>query len=599
MSIKRYRLPIYSIRLRMTGGEMKITKIKIENIRGIASREISCQLHPNKPSIFVAPNGFGKTSFATGFNSLKRDKIELEDDNLHNANRTNSPVLEITDDLGNTYIANSTSNSIAQEFSISVITSRIKSNATSRNLGGFTATSSSIIVKQIVLYEKIPNKVEFTYSFQSTKNLFNCNAKKLLINLKSLLSNDNFKLKFIAFKDNFKKLSQQRNSKKIKDWLDGIENLRGSRQDILSEIDLGPILQLQDISDIYDGIVTFFSDSREQIIFNILQLLEVFHANNDNFEKIKKYTQYCIDKERINQLLKFFNCTWKNISASKSNSKLVIDFPKANQISNGERDVLCFIGNLFESRSRLARKNKSILIIDEIFDYLDDANLIAAQYFLTRVIEDYKNEGKEIFPIILTHLDPNFFNTFNFSSKNVVYLDKINSITNKFKINNILKERANCKKDTPEIYNDISSNFLHYSTKVSDQSEYLSRLGAERQLHRSDSFRNVALAELAAYKNALSYDVALVSCGLRLLIEKKAFEQLDEPSKYQFLKINKTTDKLEFAKYNNANVPEVHFLLSIIYNEAMHLDQQCNKLHPIGYKLKNRVIRHMIEEVIG
>ncbi len=579
---------------------MKITKIKIENIRGIRSREISCQLHPNKPNIFVAPNGFGKTSFATGFNSLKRDKLDLDDDNLHNADSNNTPIVEITDDLGNTYKATNNSNTITQEFGISVISSRIKSKAITKNLGRYASTSSSIVVEPIVLYEKIPNRVEFLYSFQSTKNLFMEQSKKLLINLKPMLSNNEFKLSLISFKDNFRRLLQQRNSKKINDWLETIEALRGNKQDILNRIDLHPLLQLQDISDIYYGIETFFSGLRyEEKIFNVVQLIKIFENNNSNLEKIKKYAAYCIEEKRINQNLQFFNCTWKNISASKSNSKLVINFPKANQISNGERDVLCFIGNLFESRSRLARKNKSILIIDEIFDYLDDANLISAQYFLTKVIEDYKSDGKEIFPIILTHLDPAFFNTFNFSSKNVVYLDKINSITNKYKINNILKERQNCRSTRNEIYNNISSNFLHYSTNISDQSEYLSGLGVEQPLYTSDSFRNVAFQELTAYKSGLAYDVALVCCGLRLLIEKLAFEQLDEQGRLQFLGINKTTEKLEFAKNMNASVPEVHFLLSIIYNEAMHLDPQCNKIHPIGYKLRNHVIKHMILEVIG
>lgn len=83
----------------------------------------------------------------------------------------------------------------------------------------------------------------------------------------------------------------------------------------------------------------------------------------------------------------------------KKGGKLVLEFPKANQISNGERGVLCFVGKLFESRSKL-RKDRAILVIDEIFDYLDDANLIAAQYFLTKFINDFKGQGKELFLIL-------------------------------------------------------------------------------------------------------------------------------------------------------------------------------------------------------
>lgn len=38
---------------------MGITRIKIGNVRGISLREIKDHIHPNKPTIFVAPNGFG------------------------------------------------------------------------------------------------------------------------------------------------------------------------------------------------------------------------------------------------------------------------------------------------------------------------------------------------------------------------------------------------------------------------------------------------------------------------------------------------------------------------------------------------------------
>ena len=138
---------------------------------------------------------------------------------------------------------------------------------------------------------------------------------------------------------------------------------------------------------------------------------------------------------------------------------MVVHFPKANEISNGERDVLCFIAKLFEAKSKL-KKEHSILIIDEIFDYLDDANLIAVQYFLTKLIMLYKSEGKELYPIILTHLDPMYFNTYSFSTKNVVYLYDGIGTTNKYKINELLKDRDNCKKFYREQYDNISSHYL-------------------------------------------------------------------------------------------------------------------------------------------
>lgn len=102
---------------------MRIRKIRIQNVRGISSLTISADLHPNNPIFFVAPNGFGKTSIATAFNSVKRSKIELQDDDMFQNNQTLLPELELTDDVGNVYLANSTSNTISTTFSIFVINS--------------------------------------------------------------------------------------------------------------------------------------------------------------------------------------------------------------------------------------------------------------------------------------------------------------------------------------------------------------------------------------------------------------------------------------------------------------------------------------------
>ena len=73
--------------------------------------------------------------------------------------------------------------------------------------------------------------------------------------------------------------------------------------------------------------------------------------------------------------------------------------------------------------------------------------------------------------------------------------------------------------------------------------------------------------------------------------------QLSNSQKIEFLKLNKTVDKLTYAKNCGAKIPEIYFLLSIIYNECMHLDEQCKKLRQISWKLENKVIHNMIKEL--
>jgi ABC-type cobalamin/Fe3+-siderophores transport system ATPase subunit len=64
-----------------------IRKIAITNIKGIGDGTTNgmyeFDIPKNKPSILVAPNGFGKSSLATAFKSLKSSKIELHKDDFH------------------------------------------------------------------------------------------------------------------------------------------------------------------------------------------------------------------------------------------------------------------------------------------------------------------------------------------------------------------------------------------------------------------------------------------------------------------------------------------------------------------------------------
>ena len=73
---------------------MKIKSIEITNVKGIGNHSFDLDLVPNKPNILVAPNGFGKSSFAIAFESLKRDKIELENNNYHLKKDTNLPIVK-------------------------------------------------------------------------------------------------------------------------------------------------------------------------------------------------------------------------------------------------------------------------------------------------------------------------------------------------------------------------------------------------------------------------------------------------------------------------------------------------------------------------
>lgn len=83
---------------------MNITTIEIRNVKGIDSHKYDLRLMPNKPNLLVAPNGFGKSSFATAFASMNSKRMDLSKNDCYQCNDANLPKLLLTveDDSKNT-----------------------------------------------------------------------------------------------------------------------------------------------------------------------------------------------------------------------------------------------------------------------------------------------------------------------------------------------------------------------------------------------------------------------------------------------------------------------------------------------------------------
>ncbi|PDT48162.1 hypothetical protein CO661_09840 [Sinorhizobium fredii] len=78
-------------------GKIKhITQLEIQHVRGISGKVFPVQIFPNKPNLLVAPNGFGKSSIACAFASLKPTKLEVPDDHRHGLEHNPQPSLSIT-----------------------------------------------------------------------------------------------------------------------------------------------------------------------------------------------------------------------------------------------------------------------------------------------------------------------------------------------------------------------------------------------------------------------------------------------------------------------------------------------------------------------
>ena len=108
---------------------MNIKTITIKNVRGINLKKVTLNMIPNKPSILVAPNGAGKSSFAFAFQWLNRLRIKLNEEDAYNNDVNNKPELIIETDEAdnNVYKANDNQNEISRRFGVFVINNSFES----------------------------------------------------------------------------------------------------------------------------------------------------------------------------------------------------------------------------------------------------------------------------------------------------------------------------------------------------------------------------------------------------------------------------------------------------------------------------------------
>ncbi|KAF0234760.1 MAG: hypothetical protein FD177_597 [Desulfovibrionaceae bacterium] len=575
----------------------RIKTIEIHNIKGIKQLKLDLDLIPNKPSLFVASNGFGKTSFATAFNSLNRNRINLNENDLHEQLETNKPLISIEYSEDNRavtiYNATESSNGIYSEFDVQVIRNTLESKHTKKNMGGFTHVSSHICIPPITLIDRIPKKQTPRYSCLAVRQSFGKNGK-ILPNISGEINNPNIIFQ-IGSQVDMGKLLQVRSTRAIEKFKEEANKLSGSTADMTRTLNGSHISLLSDIEPL-TKIVEILKNNginRTIEIEHYLSALQFFESFKIEPREFKTYVEYCnhvIHEQHLKTFFNALNPTWKNIRPTKEKDKLILHFPEATHISNGERDILCFIAKLLIAKNKL-NKSKCILIIDEIFDYLDDANLISAQYYLSRMIQEYKEDGRQLYPIILTHLNPLYFKSYRFKDQKVYYLERKPISFDKKVFNVILKREEERIRDA------IGTFYLHHHSSDINLTAEFAALGLDPSLSTANSFKRYISNQLTEYLNGNRYDPASVCCALRISIEEIVFNALDSAHYADFLDTHGTTPKLEFAESKGINIPETFHLLGVIYNEAMHFRYpNQDYATPLFSKLDNSTIRHMINE---
>lgn len=582
---------------------VKIKSIEITNIKGIGNRSFNLDLIPNKPHILVAPNGFGKSSFAIAFKSLKKGRIDLEDNHYYLRKESNRPILELEiDEDGslNQLIADDTQNTILDKFDVFVINSQVIAKASLRKISGKTVAKSSLEIEPTVLISTIPEKKEFGYNYAGTKKKFGA-VGKILPDISELLSNSSF-LHDLENEIILEKFGQLKISKEINRIESEIKSQNGTVEEIKTWIQVNKITELQGIEELNKLAVLIkrLNNTIKNEIDSFLaafQIIEIYKNSNSDFKKSVKYIHYFALKNDFTQMLHAFNTTRLKIKPIENKQKgLIVEWPKAYEISNGERDILSFVILLMKARNTFKKKN-CILIIDEIFDYLDDANLISLQYFITNLIEDMKKEGKNFFPILMTHLDPVYFRHFCFNKHKmkISYLKNVASTANP----NLLKLVR--KRGEDSIKTQLDKHYFHFHPIDIDLTTEFTALNLDTVYAQSNNFHRKIQQEVTKYLNNQTDFCPLAICfGIRVKIESLIYDKINlGEDKQSFLDEHGTSKKLDFCETLGIDILESFYLLGIIYNDPLHWNDWSDIVLPLAIKLENLVIKKLIRDIFS
>lgn len=575
-----------------------IKSIHIKNIKGIHNKNFILNIIPNKPSLLVAPNGYGKSSIATAFNSMNNNRILLSQDDFYRGNIDNKPQISIkyknSNNIDIDLIATNNSNRISDVFDYFVINSQLKPKGIGSQYG---RASARLEIKDVVLVDRIPSKGNFRYKYNDFKSRFG-RCGQVLPNARKILDNLIFIEKISLNTQALKRANGTKIQQRIRTIIKEINNQKGSAKALSNWVTKNQLDNLKSIN--YLNIIAniihemdFENNSETNSYLIAIQIIWLYNDNPNEFIKVCKYHSYLLEKQRFDETLSTFNCTWKNIHTVQTKGKLIVKFPEAIHISNGQRDILSFISMLFRAQKHL-KKDNNILIIDEVFDYLDDANLITAQYYITNMIKQYKDNGKKIYPLILTHLNPNYFKNFAFRDQKVYYLNKSDIQPNKDLVN-LLKKRKNI-----EIKDDISKYLLHYYPDMIDRRDNFRKLGIKELWGESNNFYQFLLEQLNNYLTDKKFCPLAVCGAVRIKIEKVAYNKLqNDKAKELFITTYKTREKLNKVEEMGINCPESHYLLGIIYNEGMHWKDNIDMISPIASKLENITIKKLIKDIFN
>jgi len=589
-----------------------LKRIKIENIKGKASFEVTfTDLTANQPNIVVAPNGYGKSTIATAFKAASNGRMKLDLKDMYQQNQNNHPKLEIElcGENAGIFMSMDTEANISRNMTLCTINCPLYAKSTTRGFSRNVASTADLRIEQITVYSSIPENCRLNYSYRAVTSQYE-SEKKLFFNISEMLVNCYNIGSLIEIKDSLKKCcTQQGIQSGFSAFLKNCSDT-GTAPVIKSQIAESMVTRLREnskVNALFECIAEMKSKpqgwSHVDVVFTAIQLCDVLKqyydsGENDILKRVHAYLSYKETKALVDKRLDLFNTTGRCVRTHEEHGKLVINFDRAPSMSNGERDVLSFVSNLTKFEVDF-KKNIGVLIIDEVFDYLDGSNMLAVQYYLSELINKCKLSGKILFPIIFTHLDPEVFANYYFKKKKVHYISSFASIELESRIVKLLRLREDQSLNDSE-KEEIEKYYIHYIDEIHTLSDSLAvRISTDIE-ESNVSFRMTLYSEIREnYLSDNMYNPIMVIAGIRIRIEELVYQQLSPTDQLSFIQQHKVINKLQFAEECGAEIPELYFLLQPLYNDGLHLGGNDNdvirKIKSCYLKTNNLHIKRMIQ----
>lgn len=574
---------------------MVISEIKIKNIRGFRDATLPFNITPNFVNIIVAPNGFGKSSISSAFQCAKGKKLNASEEQKHSTLHADPSELSICVD-GNWLIADASKNEITDTFDVHVVKSGLTPKAKVPRINGVAIPKPYMEIPSLDLGASKPNE-DLSFDLNAYKAQFGKNAK-IVPNFAKKCEAPDIRRSLLTNLSSIDKLSQVKPQKLFGDIIGFAAGASGTKNDISDKAEenfseaIGQNEHISAIMSIIQGVQGF--ESWLDRVLACYQAADLCKSNRINFKRWLEYGDY---KERLSAAKTFIsdiNNAWVGAKVKETKGRVVVEFPEANALSNGQRDLLYFGCNMLRARQVVSKK-PCIIIIDEVFDYLDDANIMVAQYFLSKMIDLYKADGRKVFICLLTHLDPAFFKGYALRRQNTIYLQNGTQ-----KVSNTMKKVVGDRQN-PAWKEDLEKYFLHYHPDNRDLSGVFNTTFCLPKAHgRNHSFYAFLGEEWGkCLRGTGDYDPFAVCAHVRIEIERIAYSKLNgEENREGFIDTHGTANKLSFCEAAGVQVPESCYLLGVIYNDALHQKGAIDQSSSIALKLRNIALIGVIKNAL-